>query len=144
MAGTSRGHITNLKQSILETFDIYALMLQQSRLECLPVQEHFLNNFQTFWINFKHSQQISNILSKFQTFSANFEHSEQISNLVRKNIKHFMNISWIFLSYFSLILLWKFRTFFGHCSNKFRTFFEHFSSPLSKGEKKWVVFDWQR
>jgi hypothetical protein len=24
-AGTSRGHITNLKQSILETFDIYVL-----------------------------------------------------------------------------------------------------------------------
>jgi hypothetical protein len=27
-AGTSSGHITNLKQSILETFDIYGFALQ--------------------------------------------------------------------------------------------------------------------
>jgi hypothetical protein len=46
-AGSSSGHITNLKQSILETFDIYA---QSAKFELIFCVILALKNFQIYYL----------------------------------------------------------------------------------------------
>ncbi len=69
-AGTSSGHITNLKQSILETFDIYGL-ISQNGTACFKNVNNSLN---------------TNIYSYLETSGGQ-------SSYLYLNVAHFFNIS---------------------------------------------------